>query len=60
MAGAKKVVKMKYQFFYACQPREVIFEIHAHSCSIFIIFGWSFKWLVLSHFVKYGKNSWNP
>ena len=58
MAGAKKVVKMKYQFFYACQPREVIFEIHAHSCSIFLIFGWSFKWLAVIQEIKFLPENW--
>ena len=53
MAGAKKVVEMKNQFFYACQPGEVIFEIHAHSCSIFIIFGWSFKRLAVIQEIKF-------
>ena len=28
MAGAKKVAKIKDQFFHACQPRKGIFEIH--------------------------------
>ena len=58
MAGAKKVVEMKYQFFYACQPREVIFEIHAQLVSSFIIFGWSFKWLAVIQEIIFLIENW--
>ena len=30
MTGAKKVIKVKNQFFCACQPREGIFEIRSY------------------------------
>ena len=30
MAGAKKVIKVKNQFFHARQPREEISEIHSY------------------------------
>ena len=42
VAGAKKVVKIKNQFFHGVQPREGIFEIRSHWCCIFTIFGPSF------------------
>ena len=58
MAGSKKVVQMKNQFFYACQPRKVTFKIHAHSGSIFIIFGWSFKWLAVIQEIKFLIENW--
>ena len=35
MAGAKKVVKIKNQFFHARQPREEIFEIYSYRALIF-------------------------
>ena len=35
MAGAKKFIKVKYQFFHACQPREEIFEIRSYRGLIF-------------------------
>ena len=37
MAGAKKVIIIKNQFFNARQPREEIFEIHAQWGLIFMI-----------------------
>ena len=36
MAGAKKVVKIKNQFFHARQPRKGIFEIHSLLCCNFM------------------------
>ena len=44
MAGAKKVVIIKNQFFHARQPHEGIFEIRSHGCRVSTIFGQSFKW----------------
>ena len=44
MAGAKKVVKIKNQFFDACQSGKGIFEIRSYWCCIFTSFGQSFKW----------------
>ena len=35
MTRVKKVVKVKNQFFYACQPREGIFEIRSYRGLIF-------------------------
>ena len=35
MAGAKKFIIVKYQFFHACQPREEIFEIRSNTGLIF-------------------------
>ena len=35
MAGAKKVIKVKNQFFHAHQPREEIFEIRSYRSLIF-------------------------
>ena len=35
MAGAKKVIKAKNQFFHARQPREEIFEIRSYAGFIF-------------------------
>ena len=37
MAGTKKVIKMKNQFFHARQPREGISDICSSSCCIFTI-----------------------
>ena len=42
MAGAKKVVIVKNQFFHACQPRKGIFEIHSHRSCNFVTFSQSF------------------
>jgi len=39
IAGAKKVVKIKNQFFHTHQPRK-----SSYWCCIFTIFGQSFKW----------------
>ena len=58
MAGAKKVVKMKNQFFHARQPREGIFEICSHWCCIFTIFGQSFKWPPLLQEIKFLIENW--
>ena len=38
MTGAKKVVKVKYQLFYACSPCEGIFEIYSYQGLIFELF----------------------
>ena len=38
MAGAKKVVKTKNQFFHIFQLRKGIFEFPSHRCCIFRIF----------------------
>ena len=35
MTGAKKIIKVKNQFFHACQPREGIFEIRSYWGLIF-------------------------
>ena len=35
MAGVKKVIKVKNQFFHARQPREEIFEIRSYRGLIF-------------------------
>ena len=37
MSGAKKVVKLKNQFFHACQPHKIIFDICTYLGLIFII-----------------------
>ena len=47
MAGAKKVVKTKNQFFHACQLRKGIFEIHSHRCCILRTCFQIFYWLPL-------------
>ena len=33
MAGGKKIVMIKNQFFHARQPRKGIFIIHSHRCT---------------------------
>ena len=38
MAGAKKVVILKNQFFHARQPRKGIFEINSQQCCNIITF----------------------
>ena len=43
MAGSKKVVIIKNQFFHARQPHEQIFEIHAEWGLIFFIVCLSFN-----------------
>ena len=40
------------------QPCKGIFEIHAHLCCIFIIFGWSFKWLAVIQEIKFLIENW--
>ena len=42
VAGAKKVVITKNQFFHAHQLRKGIFEIHSHQCCVFRTFFQSF------------------
>ena len=42
MAGAKKVVKTKNQFFHVYQQRKGIFEFPSHRCCIFRTFFQSF------------------
>ena len=53
MAGAKKVVIIKNQFFHARQACEGIFEICSHWCCIFTIFGQSFKWPPVIQEIKF-------
>ena len=48
MTGAKKVVKVKNQFFHACQPREGIFEIWSYRGLIFTTDSLNFEELFLS------------
>ena len=49
IAVAKKFILTKNQFFYACQPREGIFEFHSSSGLIFMdVFG-NFDKLFLTH-----------
>ena len=45
MPQAKNVIDMKNQFFHACQPHEVIFEICSLQCSV-----------VFSHFFVRASN----
>ena len=58
MAGAKKVVNIKNQFFHARQPREGIFDIHSHWCCIFTLFCHSFKLLALLQFWELLSQTW--
>ncbi len=58
MAGAKKVVKIKNQFFHARQPRKGIFEIRSYWCCIFTIFGQSFKWPAVIQEIKILIENW--
>ena len=37
MTGAKKIIKVKNQFFHACQPRELIFMPMPSAFPIFIL-----------------------
>ena len=48
MTGAQKVVKVKNQFFHACQPREGIFEIRSYRGLIFTTDSLNFEELFLS------------
>ena len=43
MTGAKKVVKVKNQLFYACSPCEGIFEIYSYRGLIFELFSQNFE-----------------
>ena len=45
MTGAKKVVKLKNQLFYACPPCEEIFEIYSYWGLIFELFSQNFEQL---------------
>ena len=58
MAGAKKVVEIKNQFFHARQPRKEIFEIRSYWCCIFMIFGQSFKWPAVIQEIKFLIENW--
>ena len=46
MAGAKKVIKVKNQFFHARQPRKQIFEIRSKLGLILLTVCLSFEFLV--------------
>ena len=59
MAGAKKFIKVKYQFFHACQPREEIFEIRSYWGLIFRAVFLNFKWPTLFHFCKFFAENWH-
>ena len=56
MAGAKKVIKVKNQFFHARQPREGIFNIRSHQCTVdvFAIFSPVFSLRIF--YKKHAKN----
>ena len=43
MTGAKKVIKVKNQFFHACQPLEGIFEIQSYWGRIFTTYTLNFE-----------------
>ena len=57
MAGAKKVVKTKNQFFHACQLRKGIFEIHSHRCCILRTCFQIFYWLPLFQELKFSAKN---
>ena len=59
MAGAKKVIKVKNQFFHARQPREEIFEIRSYRGLIFRDVFLNFKLLTLSQFCKFFAETWH-
>ena len=59
MAGAKKFIIVKYQFFHACQPREEIFEIRSYRGLIFRDVFLNFKLLTLSQFCKFFAETWH-
>ena len=50
MPRAKKFANIKNQFLHARQPREGIFDIPSHQCSIFTITCQSFKRLPVFQF----------
>ena len=52
MTGAKKVVKVKNQFFHARQPREEIFEIRSYRGLIFTT-----VWLNFEHLFHFSVGS---
>jgi hypothetical protein len=58
MAGAKKAVTIKNQFFHARQPCEGISEIRSHWCCIFTVFGQSFEWLQLLQEINFFIENW--
>ena len=58
MAGAKKLIKVKNQFFHACQPREEIFEIRSYWGLIFRAVFLNFKLLTLFHFCEFFAENW--
>ena len=57
MAGAKKVIKTKNQFFHACQLRKGIFEIHSHWCCILRTCFQIFYWLPLFQELKFSAKN---
>ena len=59
MAGAKKFIKVKYQFFHACQPGEEIFEICSCWGLIFRAVFLNFILLTLSQFCKLFAETWH-
>ena len=58
MTGAKKIVKVKYQLFHACQPCEGIFEIYSYWGLIFELFSQNFEQLFPSFGVFFQKKFW--
>ena len=58
MTGAKKVIKVKNQFFHACQPREGIFEIRSYRGLIFTTDSPNFEELFLSFETFFQKFFW--
>ena len=49
VTGAKKFILTKNQFYYACQPRKGIFELHSCCGLIFMTVFGNFDRLVLTH-----------
>ena len=58
MARAKKVVKLKNQFFHARQPRKIIFDISTYWGLIFIIVWPIFEQLFLNGETFFQKKVW--
>ena len=58
LAGAKKVVTIKNQFFHARQSPQRIFEIGSQLYCIFMIFGRSFKWPPLLQKINFLIEIW--
>ena len=58
MTGAKKVVKVKNQLFYACPPCEEIFEIYSYWGLIFELFSQNFEQLFPNFDRLFQKNFW--